>query len=463
MRKIVFITALFACLQATATDTYVDSMDTTGDIELMQTADIENLVGNTFYGAGCGNRMKAVVTVANPETDKNYHGTFQADIYGADYELMGRANALVTIPAGESIIVTVVAENLMNNQDYLLATTYTKNNGWSDWKYFNWYTAQPGITCYHSDGRITATVPAVTFTVPEDVVCVDLTGTGVERLTKNGNTNCLFIVGSGDTPPDGVTNVITSNNGNCTAQEILLTDNSDFYSPIDFTAARVEMTFTGTRVADGKNGWNTIVVPFDVTRVTADDTAIDWYRSENDENKDFWLKRFVSDEQEKVYFTYEEGSMTAYTPYIIGLPSLSGDGQCDLSGKTIKFIGENVTIGSIDRDAVVMGGYYQFAGSTLAVATEHIYCINDEGNAFVLSNGYNAFRASFQPYSFVPDVTRLAIFEETDNVDNDDVTALPTVIPHDNICRHFYNLNGQRTSTPSPGLYIQNGRKIVVK
>ena len=463
MRKIAFITAFMACLQAVATDKIVGSTETTGDIELMQTADIDNLVGNTFYGAGSGNRMKAIVTVTNPETDKTYHGTFQADIYGPDYELKGRANALVTIPAGESITVTVVAENLMNNQNYLLATTYTKNNGWSDWKYFNWYTAQPGITCYHTDGRITVAIPVVAFTVPEDVVCVDLTGTSVSRLTKNGNANCLYIVGSDDTPPDGVTNVITCNNGNCTAQEILLTDNNNFYSPVEFTVERVEMTYTNTRVADGKNGWNTIVVPFDVTRVTADDTTIDWYRSENDENKDFWLKRFVSDEQEKVYFTYEEGSMTAYTPYIIGLPGLSGDGQCDLSGKTIKFIGENVTLSSIDRDAVVMGGYYQFVGSTQTVATEHIYCINDEGNAFVLSNGHNAFRACFQPYSFVPDVTRLAIFEETDNVDNDDVTALPTVILHDTSDHHYYNLNGQRMTTPSTGLYIQNGRKIVVK
>jgi hypothetical protein len=155
--------------------------------------------------------------------------------------------------------------------------------------------------------------------------------------------------------------------------------------------------------------------------------------------------------------------MTAYTPYIIGLPSAAGGSQSDLSGKTIKFVGENVTLSSIDRDAIVQGGHYQFVGSTQTVATENVYCINDEGNAFVLSNGHNAFRASFQPYSFVPNVTRLAIFEETDNVDNDDVTALPTVIPHDNICRHFYNLNGQRTSTPSPGPYIQNGRKIVVK
>ena len=445
MRKIAFITAFIACLQAVATDKIVGSTETTGDIELMQTADIDNLVGNTFYGAGSGNRMKAVVTVTNPETDKNYHGTFQADIYGADYELMGRANALVTIPAGESITVTVVAENLMNNQDYLLATTYTKNNGWSDWKYFNWYTAQPGITATKVSFFPFVSFSVVLFNVTDE--------TGMDTVTEHDD----------DTPPDGVTNVITCNNGNCTAQEILLTDNSDFYSPIDFIAARVEMTFTDTRVADGKNGWNTIVVPFDVTRVTADDTTIDWYRSDSDENKDFWLKRFVSDEQEKVYFTCEEGNMTAYTPYIIGLPSAAGGSQSDLSGKTIKFVGENVTLSSIDRDAIVQGGHYQFVGSTQTVATENVYCINDEGNAFVLSNGHNAFRASFQPYSFVPNVTRLAIFEETDNVDNDDVTALPTVIPHDNICRHYYNLNGQRTSTPSPGLYIQNGRKIVVK
>ena len=463
MRKIVFITALLVCLQAVATDTIVGGTETTGDIELVQTAAIDNLVGNTFYGAGGGNRLKAVVTVTNPETDKTYHGTFQADIYGEDYELKGRANALVTIPAGESITVTVVAENLMNNQNYLLATTYTKNNGWSDWKFFNWYTAQPGITCYHTDGRITVTVPVLAFTVPEDVVCVDLMGTHVYRLTKNGNANCLFIVGSGDTPLDGVTNVITYDNGSYTAQEISLTDKEDFYSPVEFTAVRAEMTYSGIRTGDGKNGWNTIMVPFDVTRVMADDTTIDWYRSDSDEGKDFWLKRFVSDEREKVYFACEEGNMTAYTPYIIAVPSASGDGHKDLSGKTIKFVGENVTISSIDRDAVVMGGHYQFVGSTQTVATENVYCINDEGNAFVLANGHSAFRACFQPYTFDPAVTRLTICDESDSVDDDVATALPTVIRHDNTNHNYYNLNGQRTTPSSPGLYIQNGRKVVRK
>ena len=461
MRKIVFITALLACLQVSATDMIVGGMETTGDIELIQTANIENLVGNTFYGAGGGNRLKAVVTVTNPETDKTYHGTFQADIYGPNYELKGRTTALVTIPAGESVTVTVVAENLMNNQDYLLATTYTKNSGWSDWKFFNWYKAQPGITCYHTDGTITVTIPVVAFTVPEDVVCVDLTGTSVDRLTKNGNVNCLYIIGNDDTAPDGVTNLITCDNGNYTAQEISLTDKADFYSPVDFTATRVEMTYTGTRAADGKNGWNTIMVPFDVTRVMADDTTIDWYRSDSDEDKDFWLKRFVSDENDKVFFTYEAGNMTAYTPYIIGLPGISGDNQRDLSGKAIKFVGENVTLSSVDRDAVVMGGHYQFVGSTQTVAMENVYCINDEGNAFVLANGHSAFRACFQPYTFAPDVTRLTICDESDSVDDDVATALPTVVRHDNTNHNYYNLNGQRTTPSSPGLYIQNGRKVV--
>lgn len=448
--------------RATLTVTETD-IETTDNIVLQQSVAFENVIGTSFYGPGSGNKLKATLTITNPETDKIYHGTYQADIYqyGSNYNtLKGRTLSTITIPAGQSITMTVEADNLENGEQYRLQTIYIKGNGNSGWTRYPWYTAKAGVTSYLPDGTTAVTVPAETYQVPDNALCVELTGTGVTSVTENNNPNCLYIVAANETVPAGLENVITYDGSGYSAEQISLTDNSEFCSPVDFTASRIELTYANTLAADGTKGWNTIIVPFDVTRVTANGTTIDWFRSDTDENKNFWLKKFVGDEAAKVYFAYETGSMKAYTPYIIALPGNKWGSRWNLTGKTIKFIGENVFVGSAERNTVVTGRNYRFVGDTQAVTSENIYCLNAQGNKFVLTNGHGAFRACFKPDSFDRTVNQLSIGTQTD----DDATAIPSLsggsMTDPTTNAPIYNLHGQCVRPTSHGLYIRNGRKV---
>ena len=49
------------------------------------------------------------------------------------------------------------------------------------------------------------------------------------------------------------------------------------------------------------------------------------------------------------------------------------------------------------------------------------------------------------------------------NFDGDDVTAINGVTALDNDAETVYNLNGMRVTNPTKGLYIVNGKKVIIK
>ena len=317
----------------------------------------------------------------------------------------------------------------------------------------------PAVTTYAADGTATVTKPGAgtSYTASDDVLTVDLTGTNVTTVS-GGAANCLFI---SDKTLSGATNIVKCNAGTYTAANISLTDGNDFYSPVDFTATNIEFTYANDRWADSKNGWNTIMLPFDVTKVTANGTTIDWFHSGSDTGKQFWLKKFTGDDTSapKVYFDYTD-EMKANTPYIIALPGNHWGTEYDLSGKTIKFIGANAEVKK-STSGVVTGGNYRFVGDTKAVNTEKIYCINAAGNMFELkaTGGSPAFRPFFKADMFDRTVTSLGIGN------GGETTGITTL----NIEREtlnddsWYDLQGRRVENPTKGVYIKNGRKVVIK
>ncbi len=314
---------------------------------------------------------------------------------------------------------------------------------------------------YDSAGNKTITKPSGTTldVSSSDALAFDVTGTSITSITPNSKPNAVYIY-SGSKPSglDGK-NVIKYEGGNYTAETINLTDGNDFYSPVDFTATKVEFTYSNNRSADGTNGWNTIMLPFDVAEVTANGTAIDWFHSSSDTGKQFWVKKFVGDGVSTVDFDFTS-EMKANTPYIVAFPGDHWGEAYNLSGKTIKFIGNNVTVHQGGTLSTVTGANYRFIGNTVQDNTANIYGINDAGSSFVLklTGGSAPFRAYFKPGIFDSSVTSLGIgnggsttgiveMKNERRVDSD----------------NYYNLNGQRVSQPSKGLYIKNGKKFVIK
>ncbi len=409
-----------------------------------------------FYGT----TLKGYVVVSNSSSN-TYSGYYEWGLFD-DSGLLAFGADKITVPAGGSTNVEYEIKDLTPNESYILACTYIKNSAWTNWAGLAGLTCKSGIITTDASGNTTVANPSSSYTVPVTATSVDLTGCGVTSVTKNSNPNCLFIFGSSDAVPSGLTNIITNDgSGNYTAGSITLTDGNNFYSPVEFTATNIEFTYNNTKQADGTGGWNSIILPFDVTKVTAYGEEIDWFHSASDtgNNKRFWVKKFSSDAANTVNFAYTD-QMEANTPYIIALPGNHWGATYDLSGKTIKFIGENATVSASNVSTSVTGSNYRFMGNTQAVTTENIYCLNNDGTSFTLTNGSPAFRAYFKPGTFDRTVTMLSIGSEPDG----DATGIQDIRKKDTEGKgDIFNLSGQRVTKPIRGLYITNGRKIVIK
>ena len=443
-------------------------LDLTASLKSIENA---NAGKTEVYGnSNLESTIKAVITITNPSTTTNFKGRFSVYMNFADnpgyYYVTTKT---ISIPAGGSYDFEFSRSNVQLNKNYQFATCYNRTG--SD------FTSQvntggtfnfcPGIFSYNADGTKTVTKPSGTsFYAPDNVLAVDVTGMGITTATS-AEPNCLFIIGKSDESPTGVGNVIVKGTSSYTANNIVLSDKSDFYSPVDFTASNIEFTFDNDCWADGSKGWNTIMLPFNVSEVTANGTAIDWFKSSTDTGKQFWLKKFINDDTSgaKVYFDFTD-EMKAYTPYIIALPGNHWDSEYDLSGKTIKFIGQNVVVKKSER-GVVTAENYRFIGNTQQDNTENIYCINNDGDKFILGNGSAPFRAFFKSDIFDRTVTSLAIgFDETTGIKSLTLTPAPIGEGNDAI----YDLQGRRigqwsalNSQLRPGLYIINGKKVIIK
>ena len=405
-----------------------------------------------------GNNFKAAIRVQN-STSNDYSGLLLWNLLPYSFSGSFNYNQInITVPKNSFIDVPIEVKGLdWNETAYMLALSYLYNGAASSaqWRY---YILNPAVTTYAADGTATVTKPGAgtSYTASDDVLTVDLTGTNVTTVS-GGAANCLFI---SDKTLSGATNIVKCNAGTYTAANISLTDGNDFYSPVDFTATNIEFTYANDRWADSKNGWNTIMLPFDVTKVTANGTTIDWFHSGSDTGKQFWLKEFVSDEPGVVNFGFAD-EMKANTPYIIALPGNHWGSEYDLSGKTIKFIGKDVTVHKNGEVSSVTGSNYRFVGDTKAVSTANIYCINAAGNKFDLkeTGGSPAFRPFFKADMFDRTVTSLGIGN------GGETTGITTL----NIEREtlnddsWYDLQGRRVENPTKGVYIKNGRLFIKK
>lgn len=415
-----------------------------------------------------GEDFNATVRLSN-NTNTDYDGTFLWVLIPAG-ESVPINDIDVYVPAHSYKDIPISVKELDNSYSYyVFETSYIKNNSYS-WTTNGYYHPNPAIMSYAADGTKTVTIPSGTSydaaTNAPDALAIDVTGTNITSITPNTQPNAVYIYSG--TMPSGLDgkNVIKYNDGEYTAESITLKDGNDFYSPVDFTAQNVEFTYNFTVAADGTNGWNTIMLPFDVTKVTADGVDIDWFHYDSPkEVKNFWVKEFTSDANNTVNFYFAE-EMKANTPYIVAFPGNKWGSKWDMSNKEIKFIGEkigeNVAVSNTKSPAVVTANNYRFVGSTTAQNTSNIYVLNADGNQFVSGSGSGAFRAFFKPGIYDSSVTSLAIGSEPKGTTGiEDVNLNDNVNDNDN--GNFFNLNGQRVTHPTKGLYISNGKKVIIK
>ncbi len=413
--------------------------------------------GNKYYQL-YGNIFNGSVRVTN-STSTDYQGVFLWALI-PDGGSVAAKEIDIKVPAGSSIDIPLHVSGLDYGIDYyILKTSYVKGNSYS-FIVSGIYQTNGAIMAYAADGKSTITIPSGTvFDASADAanaLAIDVSGTGITSITPNALPNTLYIYSG--TKPEGLDgkNVVCSDGGTYTAESITLTDGYSFFSPVDFTANSIELIYAFTTGADGTNGWNTIMLPFDVTSVTADGTPIDWFHSADDSGKNFWLKSFTGDGVNTVDFDFVSGTMQANTPYIVAFPGDRWGTYWDMSNKSIRFIGSGKVSKSNSLTSVT-GDYYRFIGSTVENNTPNIYCLNDLGNGFELTNGSGPFRAYFKPGTFDRTVNFLTIGNGTP-------TGLTghSLVNHQRCATDFYDLQGRRVLQPKKGLYIVNGKKKTV-
>lgn len=314
-----------------------------------------------------------------------------------------------------------------------------------------------GYTTINSNGDLVRVKTGSTaVSVADDQVAVDLTGFNYTSVTPNSNPNTLYIISGSQTAPASLSGKNVVKGGNIA--NLTLTDGYAFYSPIDFHADKVTYKRTFTNFYNAGSGWSTVVLPFEAT-VSNADGPLAW----EEPNRQFWLMEFSSDAGSTVKFAHATGStMQANVPYIIALPD-DAYGAYSLVGKNaFTFTGTDIDF-KAGAKAARTGSKYKFVGTTTN-ATREMYKLNAAGSAFKLGNATEyPFRAYFTGTSLSSYGDKLSIgFEDNgatsiNSVKSDQNSQLST--PNS----PFFNLNGQRVGHPAKGLYIVNGKKVVIK
>lgn len=314
-------------------------------------------------------------------------------------------------------------------------------------------------------------------------------------FSRPEGSNAICVIENAPSASTG-TNIVVKNGDTYTCANLVLTDDADFYTPYDFTAAQATYTRQPQVYADGSKGWETLCLPFggqlqvDGTPLTPVTTGAEG---------DYWLRRLTGVSGTTLLFSsYEtdaDASIKAGVPYIIALPG-SEFGSESLEDKAFSVVGTNVTVSKQAGSATI--GTYTFGGAyaSTTVATGSSYLLNADGDLFELQ----AAAATLAPfcayitagsqastrgtYSLPPCLSigngdgTLTGIENTPATDADELrvygtagrlvirTSRPlavTVCNMQGLLLWRGTVDGERTLELESGVYVVNGKKGMVR
>ncbi|MBR1548318.1 MAG: hypothetical protein IJ637_06290 [Prevotella sp.] len=262
---------------------------------------------------------------------------------------------------------------------------------------------------------------------------IDATGITAATALTTANPNCLITANAGMVT--NANNVIVS--GACA--QLALTDNKPFKAPAAFSATAAptyDRAFTASQTT-------TVCLPFALTSAEAA-TLGTFYELSSFDGSTLHFAEVAAPAANTPYFVVP--TATALTLSETGKSIAATPATIQATHDNVDFIGtmESATIPASDATY----SYYAYNnGALVKIAT----------NAATLP----AFRGYFKVLN-----TAITAGAPVLNISfgDADVTAVKTVgtaqRAKDGVC---YNMNGQRVSQPAKGLYIVNGKKVIVK
>lgn len=272
-------------------------------------------------------------------------------------------------------------------------------------------------------GEATGSASLTSALADASATCYDatgVTGTGVD-LTGAANPNALFIANAGVLA--NTNNVIVNN----TCANLVLTDGYAFKAPADFTAT--EASYTTTINTEAKAG--TLCLPFAATIPSGVDAYTLTYTGGD------------AATAEAV-----ENTIPANTPVL-----LNGEGEVTFSGS-----GAAVSASATNTEGAMTGVFE----ATIVPEDSYVLQKQDDKIGFFKVNSSDITAAPFRAY-----VTAQNAGSRLNIVYAGEATGISTTLNNNEGMMNVYDLQGRRVveanSTLSRGLYIVNGKKIMVK
>ncbi len=454
----------------------VAASDATDALNLDVTPTVTNLDDGKLYG----NVVRVSVSVSNASETNTYVGKLNCSLRkynnGTDAveQYVGATLQAKRLVVGKGLTVSLdyAFDGLEKGAFYMMRFTYPKTEGDESVlkeTFTPRYEMDEGFMVHNADGTTTLS-PKTDVINAGAALCLDLTtidDLSTVAVTKGSNPNCLYLLKSDATVPSTLVDANVVKGG--TAEQITLTDddnyddddNCDFWSPIGFTAEKISYSRKFTVPASSTGGWSTIILPFDVAEVKVGEKTVDWFHSATDEGKNFWVKTFTGEESGKVLFDYAQ-EMKANTPYIIAVPGDTWGEEWQMTGKVVTFYAENQTIKptKVEQQS---GDVYNFCGSTKSQTVKDVYMLNNAGKSFVKKSTdtpSGAFRGWFSG-STISSLSRQAL-----SIGSGSPTGISTTLKDSEVKSALYDLQGRKINVNvnvNKGLYIQNGKKILVK
>ena len=482
-------------------ETYVIGEGTTvnilaSDASNTQELTIEPTITNLSGGKLYGNAVRATVRVKNPSTTNSYVGrvncslrmynnaTDAADAY-FDAKVITKSFVIAKSESEEdlsSVDLNFAFDALDPSKFYRLRFSYLKDNKTAGGPIVSVADGKvsiedgdaigigDGYALYALDGSVnifekTSSIDASSsaFADLRSISSFD----GI-TITKSDNPNSIYLLATGVETPDALSscNVVrVTSEDNLTASTLTLQDGYDFFTPMPFTATSASYTRTFTLAANGTSGWNTIILPFDVSSVScAEIGSVDWFHYYSDTGKNFWVRAFTEDGPGTVIFDYAN-EMEANTPYIIAVPDNRWGSAWQMTERTVTFMGTNALIEPTSENSFG-GNDFKFSGCTIGESLKDVYLLNDAGSSFVLTStptNVPAFRAWFSPVQ-LSSLTSPALSIGSPETTGIRLTTEPSLMSEKREDAWF-DLSGRKLhgAPTKPGLYINNSKTIKIK
>ena len=429
--------------------------DGVANVLSVSAVNIQNKANNTIYGS----QLYGTITVRN-KMDVTFNGNIKVAIWGADPNnagimwYVGSQNIKFDIGPSKSGTGSFKFNNVTNGRRFCIVVSYVDQDGFLEngQKWVHWLTTSPGVIYWQNSGSVGGAAGQGNFVTPKNAAGVYLQKAGIVSLTPNNlNPNTIYSLSKNEPMPEIKTtlnhvNLVQDNK----ADTVVLQSGYAYYAQADFQARHAEFIYTLPNDYDGM-GWRTIMLPFVPQSISVDNVEYQL----GEEDVPFWIYEFTHEDKDRLPVFQPTTSPIGRVPYLISA-------DASMAGKTIIFKADDVLIcGANDITPVVSGQSNRMYSHTVQKTAKGVYYLNSVGTAFnytSLSKTIDPMSAYFM--SLLPDSERPKSIP-LPTVPT--LTGIKTVKPTETKVQSIYDLSGRRVDNPKNGLFIVNGKKVLIK